>query len=99
MVCSFVVLVMLHIADETSVLDLLIIGCGPAGLFLAAESAKKGLIFGLVGPVLPFTNNYDRRTNSKFSTWRVVSIFQRLLDRKMHSPQHDNRNLFYWFSP
>ena len=34
------------------------IGCGPAGLSLAAESAKKGLRVGLIGPDLPFTNNY-----------------------------------------
>lgn len=34
------------------------IGCGPAGLSLAAESAKKGLKVGLIGPDLPFTNNY-----------------------------------------
>lgn len=41
-----------------SVLDLVVIGCGPAGLSLAAESAKKGLRVGLIGPDLPFTNNY-----------------------------------------
>lgn len=73
---------MLHIADETSVLDLLIIGCGPAGLFLAAESAKKGLIFGLVGPILPFTNNYDRRTNSRVShhsqLWNAASCLDNI---------------------
>lgn len=34
------------------------IGCGPAGLALAAESAKLGLNVGLIGPDLPFTNNY-----------------------------------------
>lgn len=39
-------------------LDLVVIGCGPAGLALAAESAKLGLSVGLVGPDLPFTNNY-----------------------------------------
>ncbi|KAI4380770.1 hypothetical protein MLD38_006921 [Melastoma candidum] len=39
-------------------LDLVVIGCGPAGLALAAESAKLGLKVGLVGPDLPFTNNY-----------------------------------------
>jgi hypothetical protein len=48
----------LPITTETSVLDLVIIGCGPAGLSLAAESAKKGLTVGLIGPDLPFTNNY-----------------------------------------
>ncbi|ONK76563.1 uncharacterized protein A4U43_C03F29620 [Asparagus officinalis] len=41
-----------------AVLDLVVIGCGPAGLSLAAESAKKGLNVGLIGPDLPFTNNY-----------------------------------------
>lgn len=40
------------------VLDLVVIGCGPAGLALAAESAKLGLKVGLIGPDLPFTNNY-----------------------------------------
>lgn len=34
------------------------IGCGPAGLALAAESAKLGLKVGLIGPDMPFTNNY-----------------------------------------
>lgn len=46
------------ISDENTVLDLVIIGCGPAGLSLASESAKKGLTVGLIGPDLPFTNNY-----------------------------------------
>lgn len=41
-----------------SLLDLIVIGCGPAGLSLAAESAKRGLSVGLIGPDLPFTNNY-----------------------------------------
>nr|UOL49150.1 lycopene epsilon-cyclase [Chelidonium majus] len=41
-----------------SILDLVIIGCGPAGLSLAAEAAKLGLQVGLIGPDLPFTNNY-----------------------------------------
>ncbi|KAB5552552.1 hypothetical protein DKX38_009863 [Salix brachista] len=40
------------------VLDLVVVGCGPAGLALAAESAKLGLNVGLIGPDLPFTNNY-----------------------------------------
>ncbi|KAK8949126.1 hypothetical protein KSP39_PZI005868 [Platanthera zijinensis] len=39
-------------------LDLIVIGCGPAGLSLAAEAAKNGLSVGLIGPDLPFTNNY-----------------------------------------
>ncbi|KAF8388789.1 hypothetical protein HHK36_025469 [Tetracentron sinense] len=41
-----------------SILDLVVIGCGPAGLSLAAESSKLGLNVGLIGPDLPFTNNY-----------------------------------------
>lgn len=46
------------ISAENGVLDLVVIGCGPAGLALAAESAKLGLNVGLIGPDLPFTNNY-----------------------------------------
>eukprot|EP00850_Spirogloea_muscicola_P016434 SM000133S26800 [mRNA] locus=s133:113277:117083:- [translate_table: standard] len=38
--------------------DLVIVGCGPAGLCLAAESAKLGLSVGLIGPDSPFVNNY-----------------------------------------
>ncbi|KAG0583854.1 hypothetical protein M758_3G166500 [Ceratodon purpureus] len=44
------------LSDET--LDLVVIGCGPAGMCLAAEAAKQGLNVGLVGPDLPFVNNY-----------------------------------------
>jgi len=39
-------------------LDLVVIGCGPAGISLAAEAAKQGLNVGLVGPDTPFVNNY-----------------------------------------
>ncbi|CAN8301625.1 unnamed protein product [Cochlearia groenlandica] len=46
------------IGDDDGALDLVVIGCGPAGLALAAESAKLGLKVGLIGPDLPFTNNY-----------------------------------------
>ncbi|MCO5597606.1 hypothetical protein L7F22_051686 [Adiantum nelumboides] len=42
--------------EET--LDLIVIGCGPAGLSLAAEAGKQGLTVGIIGPDLPFTNNY-----------------------------------------
>ncbi|KAL3682046.1 hypothetical protein R1sor_000068 [Riccia sorocarpa] len=44
------------LSDE--LFDLVVIGCGPAGVSLAAEAAKQGLSVGLVGPDLPFTNNY-----------------------------------------
>lgn len=47
-----------RILTGDNVLDLVVIGCGPAGLALAAESAKLGLNVGLIGPDLPFTNNY-----------------------------------------
>ncbi|XP_022946860.1 lycopene epsilon cyclase, chloroplastic-like [Cucurbita moschata] len=46
------------ISIGNDVLDLVVIGCGPAGLALAAESAALGLKVGLIGPDLPFTNNY-----------------------------------------
>nr|D9IL24.1 RecName: Full=Lycopene epsilon cyclase, chloroplastic; Short=OgLCY-E; Flags: Precursor [Oncidium hybrid cultivar]ADJ67815.1 lycopene zeta-cyclase [Oncidium hybrid cultivar] len=53
------------IADELTkissgdpMLDLIVIGCGPAGMSLAAEAGKRGLSVGLIGPDLPFTNNY-----------------------------------------
>ncbi|XP_031093580.1 lycopene epsilon cyclase, chloroplastic [Ipomoea triloba] len=47
-----------QISVGEGILDLVVIGCGPAGLALAAESAKIGLNVGLIGPDLPFTNNY-----------------------------------------
>lgn len=47
-----------QISPGEGILDLVVIGCGPAGLALAAESAKLGLRVGLIGPDLPFTNNY-----------------------------------------
>ncbi|XP_057841229.1 lycopene epsilon cyclase, chloroplastic [Cryptomeria japonica] len=47
---------LLQLGDEN--LDLVVMGCGPAGMSLAAESAKQGLNVGLIGPDMPFTNNY-----------------------------------------
>ncbi|KAL0345080.1 UNVERIFIED_CONTAM: Lycopene epsilon cyclase, chloroplastic [Sesamum radiatum] len=47
-----------RILTGDNILDLVVIGCGPAGLALAAESARLGLSVGLIGPDLPFTNNY-----------------------------------------
>lgn len=44
--------------EGESTLDLIVIGCGPAGLSLAAEAGKQGLRVGIIGPDLPFTNNY-----------------------------------------
>ncbi|EFJ24566.1 hypothetical protein SELMODRAFT_101391 [Selaginella moellendorffii] len=43
---------------DDKVLDLAVIGCGPAGLALASEAARRGLSVVLVGPDMPFTNNY-----------------------------------------
>ncbi|GJP47141.1 hypothetical protein CLOM_g6370 [Closterium sp. NIES-68] len=43
---------------DSSVLDVLVVGCGPAGLSIAAECAKRGLTVGLVGRDAPFVNNY-----------------------------------------
>ncbi|KAL9256603.1 Lycopene epsilon cyclase, chloroplastic-like protein [Drosera capensis] len=47
-----------QLSMANGILDLVVIGCGPAGLSLAAETAKLGLKVGLIGPDLPFTNNY-----------------------------------------
>eukprot|EP00878_Enallax_costatus_P003937 GHUV01004158.1.p1 GENE.GHUV01004158.1~~GHUV01004158.1.p1 ORF type:complete len:394 (+),score=37.38 GHUV01004158.1:262-1443(+) len=41
-----------------STVDALVVGCGPAGIYLAAQLAAKGLSVGLVGPDTPFVNNY-----------------------------------------
>lgn len=46
-------------AVDTSVTyDVAVVGCGPAGLALAAELAKQGLSVALIGPDGPFVNNY-----------------------------------------
>lgn len=56
--CYWLLLQLPPISLGNDPLDLVVIGCGPAGLALAAESAKLGLTVGLIGPDLPFTNNY-----------------------------------------
>eukprot|EP00798_Chlamydomonas_sp_ICE-L_P000013 gene13-12823_t len=38
--------------------DVCVVGAGPAGMFLAAELAKRGLSVSIIGRDLPFTNNY-----------------------------------------
>lgn len=65
------------ISTSDSVLDLVVIGCGPAGLSLAAESAKKGLKVGLIGPDLPFTNNYgvwEDEFKGNYSSRRISQV-------------------------
>ena len=44
--------------DATDAVDVCIVGCGPAGLALAAEVAARGRSVCLVGPESKFTNNY-----------------------------------------
>lgn len=62
------------LSSGDAVLDLVVIGCGPAGLSLAAESAKKGLRVGLVGPDLPFTNNYGVWEDEFRGTFSLLSF-------------------------
>ena len=38
--------------------DVLVVGAGPAGLAIAAETAKRGVSVGLIAPDTPFVNNY-----------------------------------------
>ncbi|KAK9814677.1 hypothetical protein WJX72_009604 [[Myrmecia] bisecta] len=42
----------------TTVADVCVVGCGPAGLALSAELAAQGLAVALVGHDAPFVNNY-----------------------------------------
>ena len=44
--------------NDRDKVDVLVVGAGPAGLAIAAETAKKGLSVGLVAPDTPFVNNY-----------------------------------------
>lgn len=44
--------------DASAVADAAVVGCGPAGLALAAELAKRGVNVVLVGLDAPFVNNY-----------------------------------------
>ncbi|KAL4551185.1 hypothetical protein Ndes2526B_g05490 [Nannochloris sp. 'desiccata'] len=44
--------------DASTVADVGIVGCGPAGLALAAELGKRGLKVALIGHDSPFVNNY-----------------------------------------
>lgn len=45
-------------ADPNGVADVVVVGCGPAGLSLAAELGAQGLTVSLVGHDVPFVNNY-----------------------------------------
>lgn len=44
--------------DASQVADVAVVGCGPAGLALAAELGKLGLSVALIGRDVPFVNNY-----------------------------------------
>lgn len=43
---------------EGQVLDVVVVGCGPAGLALAGELGRQGLTVGLLGRNSPFVNTY-----------------------------------------
>ncbi|KXZ48182.1 hypothetical protein GPECTOR_30g278 [Gonium pectorale] len=45
-------------ADPATTADVTIVGAGPAGLFLAAELAKRGLSVNVLGLDAPIVNNY-----------------------------------------
>ena len=45
-------------SSSTTPIDSVIVGCGPAGLALAAEVAARGVAVTLIGPDVPFVNNY-----------------------------------------
>jgi lycopene epsilon-cyclase len=44
--------------DAAATADVAVVGCGPAGLSLAAELARRGLTVALLGLDGPFVNNY-----------------------------------------
>ena len=44
--------------DNDAVVDVLVVGAGPAGLAVAAEMASRGVTVGLIAPDTPFVNNY-----------------------------------------
>lgn len=44
--------------DPSATADVAVVGCGPAGLALAAQLARLGLRVALVGRDAPFVNNY-----------------------------------------
>ncbi|KAK3288595.1 hypothetical protein CYMTET_3931 [Cymbomonas tetramitiformis] len=44
--------------EQGATLDVVVVGCGPAGLSIAAALADQGLQVGLVAPDRPFVNNY-----------------------------------------
>ena len=48
----------LNTLNDGDKVDVLVVGAGPAGLAIAAETAKKGVSVGLVAPDTPFVNNY-----------------------------------------
>lgn len=69
-------------------LDLVVVGCGPAGMCLAAEAAKQGLNVGLVGPDLPFVNNYGVWTDEFAALDLEDCIEQTWRDSAMYIEEH-----------
>ncbi len=45
-------------SSSSAVADVIVVGCGPAGLALAAELGKRGINVVLLGMESKFTNNY-----------------------------------------
>ena len=70
-------------ADQKT-LDVIVVGCGPAGLALAAELGKRGVSVGLVGHDVPFVNTYGvwedefielNLTHTLDKVWRSSSCY------------------------
>lgn len=82
-----------EISAGNNILDLVIIGCGPAGLALAAESAKLGLNVGLIGPDLPFTNNYGVWEDEFKGNVTYIWFFSHLFLTFIHAQNAESPNL------
>jgi hypothetical protein len=73
--------------------DVAVIGCGPAGLALAAQLGVRGLSVALLGPDLPFVNNYGVWVDEMEALGFDEGVFEAQVPTPMSLPHRITRAL------
>jgi len=77
----------------SEVVDVCVVGCGPAGLALARALGEEGLSVGLVGPDAPFVNNYGIWTEEFEAMGLEGTLSRTYEDAIMHVDGKEERRL------